>query len=472
MSTPAPIPAYQREKRSVAFYSLLAAAVMCLLKLAAGLFTRSLGLLSEAAHSGLDLLAGLLTLLSIRVSDKPADDDHPYGHGKIENVSAYTQTFLMLLSAAWITYEAIHRLLHRRGPHDLTLWAFAVMPLSIIVDITRSRALGRMAKKHGSPALAADALHFRTDIWTSSAVLVGLACAWLAPRVGLPWLAYADSIAALIVAAVIMRIAYGLARPTVDELLDAVPEQERLRLLDALRSVPSVLGVERLRLRRSGARYYADLTLAMSRTLTFQRSEQLVADVTAAVQSVLPDCDVVVHTVPRASRAESIFDCIRAVASAHNLSVHDLSVQDDNGSLHAEQHLELPENMSLSEAHAFVSALEQEILRETPGLGSILTHIEAEPASIEHNQSLDDTRLERLLRAAAAEDPLILDIHDVRIRNTAGHIHVTCHCTLSDNLSMARVHEVITALEGRFKLAAPEVGRLFIHPEPATDNRR
>jgi cation diffusion facilitator family transporter len=472
MQASAPISVVQREKRSVALYSLLAAAVMCLLKLVAGVFTRSLGLLSEAAHSGLDLFAGILTLISIRVSDKPADDDHPYGHGKIENVSAYTQTFLMLISAAWITYEAIHRLIRHHGPHDLNAWAFAVMPLSIIVDISRSRALGRMAKKHGSPALAADAIHFSTDIWTSAAVLVGLICAWLAPRLGLPWLSYADSIAALIVAGVIIRIAYKLARPTVDELLDAVPEQERQRLLESLRSVPSVLGVERLRLRRSGARYYADLTLGMSRTLTFQRSEQLVSDVTAAVQTVLPDCDVVVHTVPRASRAESIFDCIRAVASAHNLSVHDLSVQDDNGVLHAEQHVELPESMSLSEAHAFVSQLEQEILRETPGLGSILTHIEAEPASIAHNQSLNDARLEQLLRTAARRDQLILDIHDVHIRNTAGHIHVTCHCTLPDNLSMAHVHEVITALEGRYKLAAPEVARLFIHPEPATDNRR
>jgi cation diffusion facilitator family transporter len=463
----------QNEKRGVAFVSLLAATCMALLKLAVGLWTGSLGMLSEAAHSGLDCLAALLTLLSVRVADKPADEDHPYGHGKIENVSAFVQTILMVVSAAWITLEAIKRLWHHEDMLRLSFWPFLVLLLSITVDIARARKLKSTAAKYSSQALAADAAHFSTDVLTSVAVLLGLGCVWASPRMGIPWLAYGDSVAALAVAAVILRIAWKLARPSVDQLLDVVPEPERLRIIRELEDVPGVLSVDRVRLRRSGARFFADISLGMARTLTFQRSEQLVREATDAVNRVLPESDVVVHTLPRASRAESIFDRIRAVASRHNVSVHDLSVQDFSGSLHAEQHLEVGETMQLRDAHDFVSRIEAEILRECPELASVLTHIESEPAQIEHPQAVEhNERLEDRLRRTAKHEPHVLDVHDVLVRRVGDHTYVSCHCTLPDELPMMQVHEVITSLEGRFKLAAPEVARLFIHPEPLTDNRR
>jgi divalent metal cation (Fe/Co/Zn/Cd) transporter len=211
----------------------------------------------------------------------------------------------------------------------------------------------------------------------------------------------------------------------------------------------------------------------MPRNLTFQRSEQITMAATAAVQRHLPGADVVVHSIPTASVAESVHDRIRAVAARSNLVIHDVSVQEYDGALHVEQHLEVDETMSLRDAHALATQLEAEMRREIPAIASVLTHIESEPATIERPASLErDRQLEVRLRRAASAFPEILDIHEVLVSRMHERIQMSCHCTLPDDLPMAQVHAVITALESAFKLDAPEVGRLLIHPEPATDNRR
>ncbi len=240
-----------------------------------------------------------------------------------------------------------------------------------------------------------------------------------------------------------------------------------------LASIDGVLSVDRVRTRRAGPDYFADVTLGMPRNLTFQRSEQITTAATEAVQRHLPGADVVVHSVPTASVAESIHDRIRAVAARSNLNIHDVSVQEYNHQLHVEQHLEVGETMSLRAAHTLVTQLESEMRRDIPEISTILTHIESEPATIERPDSLERNRqLEARLRRAAQAFPEILDIHDVLVTRINDRIQVNCHCTLPDDLPMSRVHEIITALENAFKLDAPEVSRLLIHPEPATDNRR
>jgi cation diffusion facilitator family transporter len=481
-------------KRSAAILSVLAAGVVTLLKLLTGLLTGSLGMLSEAAHSGVDLIASIITLFSVQVADRPADDDHNYGHGKVESLSAFVETFLMLTSCAWIVTVAIRRIVHH---HHLalppSLWPFSVLLFSIGVDYTRSRTLGRIAREHRSDALAADSVHFATDMWASLAVMFGLAATFAGERYNIPQLEYADPIAAIVVSAVILHVTWRLARQTIDALLDATPttdptshqpqtkDQLRRNLLHDLNAIPGVLSVDRLRTRRSGSNYFADITLGMPRNLTFQRSEQLTMAATEAVQRHLPGADVVVHTVPTASIAESVHDRVRAVAARSNLAIHEISVQYIDGGLHVEQHLEVDETMPLRDAHDLVTALEAEMRAEVPAITSILTHIESEPATIEQPTSLArDRELEVRLRRVAASFPEILDIHEVFVtRRTArsadqesDHIQVSCHCTLPDDLPMARVHAIITALEGAFKLDSPEVDRLLIHPEPATDNLR
>jgi cation diffusion facilitator family transporter len=461
-------------KRRVARNSMLAAAAMTLLKLAAGLLSGSLGVLSDAAHSGLDMAGSALTFFSVQVSDKPADEDHTYGHGKIENLSAFGEAGLMAVSCAWIIGEAIDRILHRTFILHHSIWPFLVVIASIAVDFWRSRQLRTVALQTGSPALATDAFHFSSDIWVSVAVLAGLTASWLGTRFGIGWLRYADPCAAIVVSFMILRLTLLLGRETVGVLIDEIPAETRRRLVTEIEQVPGVLAVEQARVRRAGSAYFADLTLALPRRYTFEHTGGLVQAATDAAHRVLPTADVVIHTVPRQARAESIFDRVRAVAARNNVSVHELSVQSHRGKLRVELHVELDETMPLLEAHNFVTGMEAEILRETPEIDSVLTHIESEPATIEQPEELveEDRRIEQSLRDAAAPFPEVLDIHEILIGRSAEHLALSCHCTLPDNLPMQQVHLVITALEDRFKLACPEVQRVTIHPEPATDNLR
>jgi len=461
------------EKRAAAGNSVIAAVVITVLKIVVGFTTGSLGILSEAAHSGLDLIATLITFFSVGVSDKPADADHQYGHGKVENFSAFVETGLLLLTCGWIIYEAGLRLFFRHIEIEPSLAAFGVMVFSMGVDWWRSRALGRIASKYDSQALEADALHFSTDIWSAGVVILGLVLVMAGRNYHVDWLRDSDPIAALFVAGVVVSVSWRLARRTVDALLDAAPPGVRSKIQDAVSRVDGVLEVDRVRIRRAGNRYFADLTVGLARTVTFQRSRQLAAAVTDAVRRVLPDADVTVQPLPRAQRSENIFDRIRAVATHKNLNVHDISVQDLAGKLHVEQHIELDERMTLKQAHDQVTELEADMRRDVPEISGILTHIESEPATIETPEALvSDAELEHRLRAVAAQFPEILDVHEFVFKRVRGRLFVSCHCTLSDDLSLTRVHDVQTELEIRFKQDAPELFRVLIHPEPSTDNRR
>lgn len=470
---PYSIATMKAEKRSVAGNSVLAAIAITAMKIVVGVTTGSLGILSEAAHSGLDLIAAVITFFSVSVSDKPADADHQYGHGKVENFSAFIETGLLLLTCAWIIYEAIERLFFRRVEVEPSTWAFVVMLISVGVDLWRSRALGRIAEKYDSQALEADALHFSTDVWSSSVVILGLLLVVAGRAYHVDWLRDADPMAALVVAGIVVHVSWKLARRTVDALLDAAPTGIRSKIIEAVRRLEGVIDVDRVRIRRAGNRYFADVRVALARTVTFQHSGRMAELVTDAVRDVLPDADVTVNSVPRADRKENIFDQIRAVATRHNLNVHDVSVQDLNGQLHVEQHLELDERLLLKDAHDRVTALEAEMRDEVPAISSILTHIESEPATIEPGDEIvRDAALERHLKAIAAEFPEVLDMHEIQIKRVRGRLYVSCHCTLSDDLPLSRVHDIQTDLEIRFKQDAPELFRVLIHPEPLTDNRR
>ena len=410
--------AMRREKRAVAGNSVLAALIITALKIVVGITTSSLGILSEAAHSGLDLIAALVTFFSVRVSDKPADADHQYGHEKFENFSAFIETGLLLLTCVWIVYEAIKRMFFHNVEIEPNIAAFVVMLLSIAVDAWRSRALGAIATKYDSQALEADALHFSTDIWSSGVVILGLALVWIGRSYHLQWLRRADPIAALFVAGVVISVSWRLARRTIDALLDAAPAGVRSQILERIRTVEGVLEVERVRFRKAGNRFFADVSVGLERNFTFQRTEQVSDAVTSRVREVLPDADVMVHSVPRAGRAENIFDRIRGVATRHNFNVHDVSVQDLNGQLHVEQHLELDERLSMKQAHDEVTRLEMEMRGEVPEIATILTHIESEPATIETGEEIvREPELEQRLKNIVKEFPEVMDLHEFQFKN-------------------------------------------------------
>src|ERR1700689_4815333 len=465
--------AMRAEKRAVAGNSVIAAVLITVGKIIVGVSTGSLGILSEAAHSALDLIASLLTFFSVGVSDKPADADHQYGHGKVENFSAFVETGLLLLTCAWIIYEAVVRLFFRRIEIEPSIAAFAVMLFSMGADWWRSRALGRIANKYDSQAVEADALHFSTDIWSAGVVVLGLILVMLGRAYHVEWLRDSGPIAALFVAGVVVSVSWRLARRTIDALLDAAPPGVRSKIYDAVLRVDGVLEVDRIRIRRAGNRYFADLAVGLARPVPFQRSGQLATAVTVAVRQVLPNADVTVQPLPRAQGSENIFDRIRAAATERNLNVHDISVQEFAGQMHVEQHIELDERMTLKEAHDQVTELEADMRRDLPEIADILTHIESEPATIEKPEEVvSDAELEKRLKAVASQFPEVLDVHDFIIKRVRGRMYLSCHCTLPDDLSLAEVHDIQTELEIRFKQDAPELFRVLIHPEPSTDNRR
>ncbi|MDR3764798.1 MAG: cation-efflux pump [Acidobacteriota bacterium] len=461
------------EKQRVARNSVLVAICITTLKFVIGAFTGSLGILSEALHSSLDLVAALMTMYSVRVSDLPADSDHQYGHGKIENLSAFVETSLLLITCVWIVYEAVQRLFFHTVEIEPSIWAVLVMSTSIVMDYWRSRALQKVAQKYSSQALQADALHFATDIWSSAVVIAGLAFVWAGREYHLPWLAKADPISALGVACIVVWVSWRLARETLDALLDAAPKGIRNRMIAQVRNVPGVLDVDRVRIRKAGSRYFGDVAVAMGRNLTFQASDRVVNDVTQRIHGLLGDSDVLVTAVPRAEGAESTFDRIRAAALRNNLTVHDISVQEMDGRIHAELHVELDENMLLIAAHDRVTALEADIRAHAPEIDSILTHIESEPATIEMTDAIVyDEALEKRLQRIVATFPDVVDIHEIILKRVRQHKFLSCHLTLPDNLPLSRVHDIQTELEIQFKREAPDLFRVLMHPEPQTDNRR
>jgi cation diffusion facilitator family transporter len=460
-------------KRRTALASVAAAAVITVLKLLAAIVSHSIGMYSEAAHSALDLLASAITLMSVMFSGRPADENHPYGHEKIENLAAFTETLLMLGSVLWIVTESIHRIFEPNAVVHISPWPFAVLLLSMAVDFLRSKSLAQTASDTGSAALEADAVHFGTDIWSSFAVIAGLVCILLSRHLHLRWLRLGDPLAAILVSAIILKVCWGLTRKAIDVLIDTAPTDLHRRIFEAVSRTDGILALERLRLRTSGNHYFVDLKLAMPRNISFQRSEAIKEAAAAAVHSILPEADVLTYAVPRASSEEDIFDRVRAVAANSNLSVHDVSVQDWRGLLHLEQHLEVPETLTLRAAHDLATKIEADIRAEIPEIQTILTHIESEHSTIERDaQRTSDRALEVHLREIANRMPEIVDVHDVTMKRLGGALQVTCHCTLNDETPMSVVHAVITRLEDAVKADLPQVARVFIHPEPCSDNRR
>ena len=289
----------EREKQSAAGTSVAAALGLTSAKLAAGILTGSLGILAEAMHSGLDLVAAIITYIAIRIANRPADRTHLYGHGKIENLSALFEAGLLVVTCLWIGYEAIHRLLSASSHVNVTWWSFAVIIVSIVVDISRSRLLRRTAEKHHSQALEADAIHFETDIWSSAVVLLGLVCVSIAQlKPEWNWLHSADAIAALMVAAIILTVTGKLTLRSIQALLDAAPEGLEQKIRDTAMTVPGIADCHQVRMRYVGARLFADIHVLVDGALSLREAHALTEEVELAIHTAIGESDVTVHAEP------------------------------------------------------------------------------------------------------------------------------------------------------------------------------
>jgi cation diffusion facilitator family transporter len=455
------------QKISEARVSVLAAAFLTALKLGVGITSGSLAILAEALNSALDIVASLVTYGAVRYGDRPADETHHYGHGKAENLGAFVQSGIMLVTCAWIAWEGVQRLLIAPVEVQPTIWAFGVMIVSVAVSIARVRSLRRAAAEHGSQALEADALHFYTDIYTGGAVLVGLAAVWVGERLTLPLLARADAGAALLVVLVLVRMTLQLGKHAVDVLLDRAHEMTP-HISEIASVVPGVERVHSVRTRRVGAHSFVDMNIDVARSSSFEESHAIASAVEQAVHDVLPRADVVVHVDPVRAADESLIDAIHSIAQRERLAIHHITLHGIRGRIVAHLHIELPPSLLLVDAHNLADEFEQKVMFELSELSEVVSHIEPAGADVEAGADVTPRAksLIRLVEEIAGEMEPVRDCHDVSVQRVGSEYRVSLHCTFDPHSDLQEVHEVMATLERRLRARAPSLTHVVIHPEP------
>jgi cation diffusion facilitator family transporter len=481
----------QREKKMVALSSVGAAIGLTSLKIIVALLTGSLGILAEATHSGLDLVAALMTFFAVRVADRPADATHHYGHGKVENLSAFLEAGLLLLTALWIIYQALHRIIYPEEGHvDASIWAFIVMVIAVAVDYTRSRALQRIAHKLGSQALAADAIHFNTDIWSSLVVIVGLFIVRLSQSFPLPsWMGLADSFAALGVSGIVIWVSLQLIKETIDALLDRAPEEFATQIRNSIRDVEGITEVRRVRVRRAGNKLFADVVIAAPRIYTFVQTHELSERVEKAamdgVHTRAPqaEVDVLVHVEPTASPSETVIDQIHYLAELQGVHVHDIRVREVSGKLEADFDVEVQSDMNLEEAHNVATRLEQAILQSNDLLRRVTTHLEAPDARVVSRKDVTQQYPDmaaQIIRiadgiagAGSAHDVHLYRSYITRNDNLNGsdgeqnaELDLVLHTIFDPHIPLSQAHVQAEEIQRALRHAYPDLGSVVIHTEP------
>ena len=453
----------QADKERVALTSIAASGGLTIAKAVVGVFSGSLALISEAAHSALDFVATVMTWYAVRISGKPADEEHHYGHGKVESVTALIATGLLFVLSAVVIWEGTKRLLGSEGHAvEASIWAFAVIIVSIVVDFLRARLLYRTAKETTSQALEADALHFDSDMWSSLAVLIGLGGVAL----GYAW---ADAAAALIVAVFILIAGWRLGRRTIETLTDTAPEGAAARISDVARRVGGVVAVERVRARAVGAVQFIDLVVAVSRTLPFDRVAEIKAAVGDAIRAEIPEAEVDVVPQPRALSDETVLERVMVIARNRALAVHHVTVHAIGGRLSISLDLEVDGKLSLSAAHDIADGLEAALREELGPEVEVETHIEplqmwglaGRDAPPERVAAVRDA-----LSAIAANIAFVGEVHDVRVRETVEGEIVNFHCRVDAMLTVQDVHEKVDEAERALRRKFPTIKRVIGHAEP------
>jgi cation diffusion facilitator family transporter len=451
------------EKERVALGSIVASGGLILGKAVVGVASGSLALMSEAAHSLIDLAATVMTYFAVRMADKPADLNHQYGHGKIENIAALAETALLFILSGVVMWESAGRLMGDR-PHavEATAAAFAVIVASIGVDFYRARVLARVAVDASSPALEADALHFSSDMWSSAAVLIGL----VGIRLGYP---FADSAAAMVVALFVCLAGWRLGRRTIDALTDTAPEGIADRITAIASKVGNVASVERVRTRQVGGTVIGEIDVGASRTLPLDRIELMKENIGAAVRTALPNAEIGVNVTPRALDDETVMERVMVIARNRGLPVHHVTVHAIPEGLTISLDLEVDGALSLDAAHDIADGLEAAIRKDIAPVIEVETHIE--PLQMQGSAgsaaaAADVAEVERTLAALAAATAALRHVHDVRMRDTGDGRIVIFHCDVDPARTVSEVHEFVDELERGLRRRFPAVKRVIGHAEP------
>jgi cation diffusion facilitator family transporter len=421
------------------------------------------------------MVAAVITLLAVRVSDRPADESHLYGHGKVENLSALLETLLLLVTCVWIFYEGIHRLFFETVDVNPNFWAFFTMAVSIVIDFSRSRVLARTARKYHSQALEADALHFGTDIWSSAVVIVGLALVRLGGGTAMkPYFMRADAAAAMIVGLIVVYVSMQLGRRTIDALLDRAPQGLTARFLAAVSGMSGVEHVSRIRVRNVGSQIFVDLNIDVPRHLSFQESHDVALHVQEAVRAVSPDADVVVHADPVAEN-EGVLERIHAATARLHDSVHNVTTHWTARGLWIDLDLEVDHFLSFEKAHLQATELEALLRAEfSAGEGyapvaDVHVHIEPRPELVPPGAEVGEEEVARYrahIEAICRNLPLVRGAQDLEIHIVKGKIYLSMHLLMETEASVGEVHDVAEEMESHLRLEFPQLGRVVIHTEP------
>jgi cation diffusion facilitator family transporter len=451
----------EHSKTRVAAISIAASTAMAAAKFVVGIAIGSLALISEALHSAVDVIATVITWMVVRVSDKPADDEHHYGHGKLESLSALGVIALLYVLAGGVLVESYSRLREAAPVPTLSVIPFLVLLIDIAVNFWRARALHQAAHATHSQALEADALHFASDVLGSIAVIGGLGLSAL----GFWW---GDSAAAIAVAIMISALGLRLARSTVETLLDRAPEGAAEKAQTAIRSVPGVVDIERLRVRLVGATHFIDATVQVPRTYPIDRVDEIKRKAQAAVGARLSDADLTFTAVPVALSNESVRERIMVIARNSGLAIHHVTVHDLGGKLIVSIDLEVASDMSLVAAHEIAQSLENSIVDEFGAEVEVDTHIEPLEPELPFGTDAAADHVDEIAAALTrfAAETEIYDIHNVRVRDTdAGEI-VNFHCRAAPSMSVLKVHDNVDHIERGLRRAFPSVKRVISHAEP------
>ncbi len=460
----------QREKARVTVVSLAACLVLVAAKTLVGVSSNSLGVLSEAASSGLGLITAILTYLSVRNSDRSAGRSVPHDPGKIEHLSVLLKAVLLLFACVWIVREAVARLTGKAAPVEITSVVFAVLVLGLAVDRFRARAVLRVTRPRGSEISWIDGPGFPVDSWISATALMGVGAVWAGDRLGVSWLRHGDSLAALAAATTVLVLLARMGTRSIEPLLGAVPFLRAWA--EEVGGRAGVASMNRFRPRSAGNRTFIDLAVGVPRTVSFDRVHAIASELEDVVRSVVPRRDVVVHAEPRSRPDESFLDQVRAIAQRNDLVVHELAAHQvrDVGQVRLVLDLdaEVDKRLTLREAHGVVDRVEKEILRRIPVVGKINTRLATLGGGVVPAASVSDlTRdLETHWRDVHRHFPEVMDCHDVQVRRAEGRIVASAHATVDGSLPVTRAQEIAEDLEDRARRRFPQIFRFTIHTEP------
>lgn len=448
-------------KERVALVSLIASLGLTAAKLIIGLMIGSLALITDALHSGTDAIATLVTFLAVRFADRPADDDHPYGHGKYEDLAALGEGTLLLVLAGGVAVESWNRFVGEASPPSITIVAFAVLGVEILINLWRARALHKAAVETGSRALAADAMHFLSDVASSAIVIVG----FIATLYGADW---ADSVTAAAIAVFIGWLGLRMIRRTADELTDRVSPTVGRTLRRLLVDLPGVVAIDQLRVRTVGPRHFVDISAGVPRTFSLGETAAVKRAMVATISAEIADAEATVSLRPMPIDDESLRERVFLAATRERTPVHHITIQHLGDRLSVSLDCEVDGAMPLGEAHEVASRLEAAIRAEIGAEIEVETHLEPLYPDLIPGAKLSDERVAAYAAVLkdAAEKNGVSDIHNVRVREIEDGVFVAFHCRFSPTLTAAEVHRRADAVERGARIAFPEIRRIVSHPEP------